>query len=93
MSLRLVEEGLARVAGQSCLASPSVLQLDPCSEARGNIVQEEQDERNPFCSASYIIVTLRPCHQRRRYHLLIAIPQWWFLCLPEYVTGLGSEHI
>jgi len=41
MSIRLVEEGLVRVAGQSCLASPSVLQLAPCSEANGNIVQEE----------------------------------------------------
>ena len=28
MSLRLVERGLARVAGQSCLASPSVPQRD-----------------------------------------------------------------
>jgi hypothetical protein len=29
MSLRLVERGLARVAGQSCLAGPSVLRLHP----------------------------------------------------------------
>jgi hypothetical protein len=29
MSIRLVEGGLARVAGQSCLAGPSVLQLYP----------------------------------------------------------------
>jgi len=29
MSIRLVEGGLARVAGQSCLAGPSVLQLHP----------------------------------------------------------------
>jgi hypothetical protein len=63
-----------RVAGQSCLASPSVLQLAPCSEASGNIVQEDQDERNPFWSVSYIIVTLQPHHQRRRHHLLITIP-------------------
>ena len=88
-----MEEGLARVAGQSCLASPSVLQSDPCAEASGNIVQEEQDERNLFCPASYIIVTLQPHHQGRRRHLLITIPQWWFLHLPEYVMGLGSEHI
>ena len=63
-----------RVAGQSCLASPSVLQLAPCSEASGNIVQEEQDERNLFCSASYIIVTLQPHHQSRRHRPLITIP-------------------
>src|SRR5438552_17749565 len=29
MSIRLVEGGLARVAGQSCLAGPSVLRLHP----------------------------------------------------------------
>jgi len=53
MSLRLVEGGLARVAGQSCLAGPSVLRLHPYSgyTPGWGIVRESRAESQAFFCA------------------------------------------
>ena len=60
MSLRLVEGGLARVAGQSCLAGPSVLRLHPSFEHRPGWVygREPRPESQAFlCGVTHFLST------------------------------------
>ena len=75
MSLRLVEGGLARVAGQSCLAGPSVLRLHPSFGHRRawEYGREPRPESQAFlCTATHFL----------EHHGLKAL--WWPCSHPHF---------